>query len=469
MKELFFFDDWMLRESRGLDRKYGRPGQIKEVIIKKHPELELIRGATKIYYDGDVSKYVTYMDCTQKSDKTRFLVRIESEDPGDWPELQFASGGEPMWKRVKNGSVIMDQYGNPLSCFNMLSLKDTPLAKKGYFINFYRYQNSNGRHNAAIGFSRDGVHIDVDDKTSWIPYFSDTTNPAYYDPGTGQFIIYCRPGFVDRRVAIVTSADLRTFSEPIVVIQPDSEDPVGREFYGMEAVSVGDGMHIGILSIYDTEPTEKAWPKMQGVSNTYLAYGHNAYNWYRGSREPFLARTGAGTPFGGQVYCGPPILFPDNTWNFGVMGSAVEHGVAVEKDVPPEWKQTWKTYQYRLRLDGFAYLRTRARLGMIQTKAVIPDGGEMTVNARTAISGHVKVAALDEKTLEPIENFTLDDSVPVKGDELFGKVCWRNRDNLDELKGRPVIFEVRLKEGELYALRFSYRMPIVDPPAPEQK
>jgi hypothetical protein len=37
-------------------------------------------------------------------------------------------------------------------------------------------------------------------------------------------------------------------------------------------------------------------------------------------------------------------------------------------------------------------------------------------------------------------------------------VRWRNRDNLDELKGKPVLIEVRVREGELYALRFTHQV-----------
>ncbi|MCK4591072.1 MAG: hypothetical protein KAT86_04905, partial [Candidatus Latescibacteria bacterium] len=85
----------------------------------------------------------------------------------------------------------------------------------------------------------------------------------------------------------------------------------------------------------------------------------------------------------------------------------------------------------------------------------------LTMNVRTTPSGYVKVAVLDA-TLDkaqfgkPLPNYTLEDAIPVTGDELFGKVRWRERDSLDELKGRPVMLEVHVREGELYALRFSY-------------
>ena len=89
---------------------------------------------------------------------------------------------------------------------------------------------------------------------------------------------------------------------------------------------------------------------------------------------------------------------------------------------------------------------------------MIPKGGEITANVRTTPFGYLKAAVLDEETFEPLPNYTLQDSVPVTGDELFGKVRWRNRENLDELKDRPVILELHVRDAELYALRFAYQV-----------
>ncbi|MCK4417411.1 MAG: hypothetical protein KAV99_04530 [Candidatus Latescibacteria bacterium] len=43
-------------------------------------------------------------------------------------------------------------------------------------------------------------------------------------------------------------------------------------------------------------------------------------------------------------------------------------------------------------------------------------------------------------------------------------VRWHKRKNLDELKDRPVILEVTVREGEMYALRFSYQVALVEQP-----
>jgi len=114
------------------------------------------------------------------------------------------------------------------------------------------------------------------------------------------------------------------------------------------------------------------------------------------------------------------------------------------------------SHLYQMRKDAFAYLRTRARHGRIRTKCVVLQGGEMTANMRTVPTGYVKVEVLDNATYEPIPNYTLEDAVPLSGDELSGTIRWRQRANLDELKGKHVILDVHVREGALYAMRFGY-------------
>jgi len=218
-----------------------------------------------------------------------------------------------------------------------------------------------------------------------------------------------------------------------------------------------DDVFVGMLSVYDTEPTEKVYYKMQGTNQMQVAYSYNGQNWYRACRETFIPRTEPGTRFGGSVYAAAPVRTPEDRLLFCVMGTWTEHGMDIEH-CPEAWKnEPYRTWLYDMRLDGFAYLRTRARHGLIRTKAMAPQGGDLTVNARTTPSGHVRVAVLD-RTFKPLPNYTIEDAIPITGDELFAKVRWRERSNMDELKDKPVILEVRVREGELYALRLSHRV-----------
>jgi len=322
-------------------------------------------------------------------------------------------------------------------------------------MNIYDYIDNGRSIGPVIAFSRDGLNWEVDTKTRWIRHLSDTGDFPIYNPKAGQFMIFCRPEFVDRRVAYVTTKDMKTFSPPTTVLQPDAEDPVCREFYGLSPMLYED-IFVGTLLIYDTEPTENTAFKMQGTNEVQLAYSYNGQNWYRASRQAFFARTEPGTPAGGCVYIGAPLRTIENRLLFWVMAVGVEHGI--EDPGHPAL-----TYLYDMRLDGFVYLKTRARQGLIKTKTVVSQGGELTMNVRTTPTGYVKVVVLDatpnaDTFGKPLPNYTFEDAIPVTGDEIFGRAQWRNRNNLDELKGKPIMLEVHVREGELYALRFPYQV-----------
>lgn len=449
MNTMFFFDDWFLRAREGFDRKLGQPEMVKEVQLEfeSDPDLKSIRGLVPTY-DPIKKCYTLIIDCHDKQNR-RFWIQLKSDNPYTWPPVKWRPGDGPLWTRTDN--VYVDQHDSPLCCFNVFPLVGTPLAEKGYFANLVDRGN-------ATGFSQDGLRFELDANAPWVRgYGSDTGNPTVYNPWTGEFMIFCRPDCLDRRVARVVSTDLKTFSKPEVILQPDAQDPVCREFYGLGAFLYGD-MFLGTLSVYDTEPTQQGRFKMQGTNQMHLAYSYNGQNWYRASREPFIPRTEPGTHAGGSVYIGLTTRTPDNRLLFGGMVTWTEHGMDIEH-APPEWRdRPYRVYMYEMRLDGFVYLRTRARYGTIRTKTVVPRGGEMTVNVRTNPSGHLKVAILDEGSGKPIPNFTFEDSIPITGDHLFGKVRWKNRENLDELKGKPVLIEVRVREGSLYALRFTHQV-----------
>ena len=456
---LHFFDDWRLRMREGFDRCQGRPEPLKEIPLGTRPELSVLRGLVGPQWDERRECWFASVDCHCTDGSPRFMLRIETDDPYHWESPKWSEGSDPIWRRTEN--LFVDQYNEPIACFNILPLNGTPHEEHGYFMNMYRYIAADGtRTPGPIAFSQDGFRFNVDVNTQWIDYLSDTGNPPIYDPVIKQYRIYSRPHIADRRVAMLLSPDLETFGQPTVVLQPDAQDPPHREFYGIDPMQLDD-MYIAHLAVYDTEPTEIESPaKMQGTTQTEVAYSYNAQNWYRTYREPFFPRTEAGSFFGGAVYPSVPMRISDDTLLFHCMGQGVEHG-AHDEDIPSDRlteATAWKTFQYEMRVDGWNYLRTRARYGRIQTKALIPSGGTLTANVRTTPTGEVRFALLDYQTLEPLPHYSLNESIPITGDAASGLAQWRERNNLDEIAGRPVILEVQVREGELYALRFDYRM-----------
>ena len=313
MNCLLFFDDWMLQARQGLDRMQGEP-VVRADVTPELPEhlsrLAEAVAATSLFFDERVGRYVMYMDCwTADPEPTRFSVRVETDDPLHWPDLLGERVAEVLQLSAEN--VVVDENGKPLSRFAIRPLAGTALADRGYV----------GIFEQRIGFSPDGVHFQIVPMGPWIEHTDEPGHGVVYDPQRERYIIYDRIYGVDRRVGRVLTTDFESFSSPEIVLQPDAQDPIGREFYGMYATRYED-MFVGCMQIFDTEPTEKSMLKMLGSIGTELTYSYDGEHWYRAFRDGmFVGCGGAGTPTGGQTYVGAPVRTPDDRLLLPAMGA----------------------------------------------------------------------------------------------------------------------------------------------------
>jgi len=454
MKTLFFFDDWLLDVREGLDRKMGQPRFLKKIYPEGHPVLTAAR-LMMIHPCEENGRYAAYVDCHGPEGHRRFLVRVETDDPLDWPLPQVSEGPGQLWRRTKD--VVVTQDGEAMWPSTYCLLAGTPQEDRGYYVaTVTQYKDEKKQF---FAFSGDGIHYNVMADKPWRPYMSDTGNPVVWDPFRGRYLVGYRPWLVDRRVAMGTTTDFEEVKDLGVVLQPDSLDPPGTEFYGLD-FRVHDDIFIGALAVYATEPTEHRRIKMEGCVEVHLAYSYDGDHWYRPFRQPFLARREPGEAGGGSIYAGlSGIRTQDNRDLILAMGSLGDHNAYTEPEGARlyERRTWWGQLLFDLRPDGYVYLATRARWGHIRTRALLIEGDDLTVNTRTLPTGVVKVQALDPDGYEPIPGYTLDECIPVTGDHLAAPVRWREREGLGELKGRPVLLEVHVREGELYALRLDYR------------
>ena len=450
MNCLLFFDDWMLEARQGLDRVQGQLDERADItpVLPEHlSRLAEADAATSLFFDERVGRYVIYMDCwTAGTEPTRFAVRLESDDPLEWPDLRGERTAEVL--QLSGENVVVDESGEPLSRFVIRPLAGTTLADRGYV----------GVFEQRIGFSPDGVHFQIVPAGPWIQHTDEPGCGVLYDPWRERYIMYGRVYGVDRRVGRVLTTDFESFSLPEIVLQPDAQDPIGREFYGMYSTRYED-MFVGCVHSFDTEPTEKNILKMLGSIGTQLTYSYDGEHWYRIFRDRmFLERGGAGTPSGGMTYVGAPVRTSDDRLFLPAMAAWGGHRTHAEHD--KEWSEDFsRVIIYELRLDGFAYLKTRARFGMIRTKALVPAGDELSLNVRTNHNGFVKVHVLDAATFEPVPHYTLDEAKPITGDHLFARAQWQDRDDLAELKGRPVSPDDLLLSGSENARFGSFPLP----------
>jgi hypothetical protein len=95
-----------------------------------------------------------------------------------------------------------------------------------------------------------------------------------------------------------------------------------------------------------------------------------------------------------------------------------------------------------------------ARGGEFTTPPLIVRGGRLVLNYATSAAGSVQVEVQDAGG-RPLPGFAAADMPPLYGDELDATVRWKKGSDLSALKGQTVQLRVRLKDADLFALRFA--------------
>jgi hypothetical protein len=104
--------------------------------------------------------------------------------------------------------------------------------------------------------------------------------------------------------------------------------------------------------------------------------------------------------------------------------------------------------RFTLRLDGFASLHAGYAGGEMVTKPFTFTGAELEVNFSTSAPGGIRFQ------LEDPHGNPLAESTELIGDQTARVVPWKNMTSLTAWNGRPVRLRARLKDADLYAIRF---------------
>ena len=451
MKTILFLDNWLIEKQICLERVWHKPRFVKEVFQDFHPQVLGYGGYASMFWDERVGKYVMYAAVyPPEADPGTFVLRLESDDPYQWADPLYEAAQTPAWKGFQN--VVVDEQGERFWPIYINTLAGTPLAERGYLMSTY-HPNRQVRQSIA-GFAQDGLHFNLGETRPWQPTRADTWCGWLWNAQGGFFQIHTRPVHVDRRIAIVTSRDLETFTPAQTVLQPDAFDPLGSEFYSMPADPYDD-LFIGQLHLFRTDLfEEKRRVKMAGRMETHLTYSYNGLNWYRTVREPFLPPRDYGLLGGGQIYGMEMLRTRDDRLLFLAHASWGEHVSYPDmQQAGFDTRGAFGPLLYELRLDGFCSMKTWGKDGLLRTKTIIPQTGALSLNIRTTRHTAARVQILDGDSGAPIPGYTLDEALPISGDHLFAQPRWQEHQDLSALVGKPVRIEVMMREAELFAIR----------------
>ncbi|QDU07616.1 hypothetical protein [Gimesia aquarii] len=109
--------------------------------------------------------------------------------------------------------------------------------------------------------------------------------------------------------------------------------------------------------------------------------------------------------------------------------------------------------RYVLRTDGFVSVNASSDEGELLTKPFVFSGRQLFLNFSTSAAGSIRLE-IQQVDGTPIPGFTLQDCLPVIGDEIDGAVGWNGDRNLATLAGQPVRLRFVMKECDLYSFCF---------------
>jgi hypothetical protein len=300
--------------------------------------------------------------------------------------------------------------------------------------------------------SRDGLHWELRLDMNWgLPdWHPEPPIFGFYNRHLGRHMMTVRPGWGDRRVCLQSTTDFRAWSGPELLLQPDTIDPGLIELYAMPVFPYA-GQYVGLVWIFHCETSEptRGFNRFVGPLDCQLAYSYDGVRFFRGLRQPFIPVNAPGEHGSGGIEPSCLVEAEDEIRIYSC-GSKEQHGKGyLARRAGMEDFEA--ILLHTLRTDGFMYLASGGSWASLITKPLVLFDGRLTMNAQ-APHGEV-LYQLTNLASEPIEGFTFDDcQALVAGDSLRSPLTWQGKP-ADELVGKVVRLQIKLRDARLYALR----------------
>jgi hypothetical protein len=443
-----FLDDFVIDRLHGLERRFEPLERMERPVLDgatfgcTQPYLTVLR-------DGVAGRFRLWYN------RGPAIWHVESVDGIRWVNPRLA------WDLPRGyGASLVDDEGheaNPARRFKLANWQATRARED-------RPGDDGGMY---VGFSPDGFRWTAHDRNPVLPTWpeghgkptrhgvGDIVDVAY-DPLNRHYMAAVKllavpedgyaPGpragsGIRRLVGLSTSRDFVRWERPGRIFAPDGRDDGLLEFYGMGAMHVRGGLHIGLVRVLrDDLACDPGGPE-DGIGYSVLATSRDGLTWRR-HRVPFFDRNpargawdhamawiGAAQPVGDEVF-----LY------YG--GYARGHKVA-----PQTERQLGLA---RMKRDRYLALSPTREEGTLLTRPLVLPGGQLTLNARAA-RGAVTVRLLDAGGTSP-DDLGAAESRPVEGDVLAGEVRWSAP--VEGLRGRPVRLEFHLRRAALFGFEF---------------
>ena len=440
-KRQLFIDDYCISSTENLTRQFHQP--------TKYPGNSLMPGVpVAVLYDNKSGKFRMWYN----------MNYAESTDGIHWTKPDLGPEGNRVFSgpgQVR-GFIYNPDTTDPKRRYEAVIERraDEKINEKG---GFYAYHSANGLHwkqQPERPIVR-RAYSNMNPGPFWAKGVGDTSI-FRYDPVLKKYIcdakfnIYLpeekikQLGIVQdhkprlRLRAFMESDDLIHWSRERFLMFPDRLDPPDRQLYGHIGF-VYESMWIGMIR------TMRLIPKGFKQVDIQLSYSRDGRHWSRPSqRKPFIP---LGTDDSWDAdYLGPakiiPALVGNELW-FYYFGAR-----SANREDVNDW--SFGIGLAKLRRDGFASLNAGQTPGQIITRPMTFKGECLFVNVEVADGGWVKAAVLSRDS-EPIESYTLDDSIALTEDITKGRMVWKSMKELAEPGDGHLRLVFQLKNARLYS------------------
>lgn len=462
-----FFDTFLVNKQRTTAEFMLHHPQKKEVCIVHDEPWERYNTDYHNFFFDDGIYRMYYRNTTPKG--YGVLCYAESTDGIHWtkPALHIRE-----YDGNDNNNIIMDKWDFfEDSVDNCMVFKDTnpecPTDKKYKAVAGITIDKVVGLH---WYYSSDAIHFSYGGLITTNGQF-DSLNIMFFDENKSIYRCYFRD-FHDpytfeqaqwgedavRDIRYMESADFLTWSEPRLLNFNDAEDTplytsMAQNYYRADHMIIG----FPTRYLYRREWTanydelcgkEARLKRMEKVHRTGMVVtdglfmaSHDGYN-FKKYDEAFF-RPGPENPYNwvyGSGYCARGMVeTPSDT-----PGAEPEISMFYwDKHMSEENNEL---VRYTIRRDGFVSLHSGATEKMLVTKKFIYDGNDLFINFSTSASGYMYFTLVSEDN----ERF---ESCEIFGDKTDRKVTFGN-DAVKKLSGKPVVMEVRMRDADLYSVKF---------------
>ena len=456
MQKILFLDDWCLETTHNVVRRLGRPMPVPEGTWSD--PYDLGNAYPSVFHDENRGKWrVIYSGAPDPDDFIcNALFGAIGDDGVHW-EIDPVGDDHTSW----SGSFphcLMEARKNAESGHVYQDPRDSRHPYKILCLDWDWRSGAATMRNPVV-VSADGYRWQELPGARWGDWSSDTCHTVFFNKLTGRHQVMCRakdikPPFSQRLVASIETEDWVHFSEPEVIVRPDSCDPPLSQPYGMPMFPYGD-YYIGFLWLLVGDPNETTTKGAGPVSN-HLVYSINGRNINRTFREQFVAPAEPGDFGGYGFYPCSLVQLPDELRIYSV-GSRADH--SGKGPIPAGQHRTAMTL-HTLRPDGFMYLESRSGAASLLTKGFELTEGGLALNVEAPI-GEVRAQVYvqtDRVPGEPppvqevAEGFSAAECRPFTGDNLRWSPTWSSGRTLDELIGRTVRVEILFERARVYSL-----------------